>query len=304
MNIRMRQLRVFKSVVESGTVSEAAQSLFLTQSSVSKTLASLEEELGFLLFDRIGRRLKLSREGRLFYAKIENAIETFEDIQLAATDIRDNQGRRLRVCAIGPMLCSLVPSALQVFSAKHSDFNFSVDLIPRIEIEEWMAQQHADLGFTLLPIETSQLNFETLETVNAVVVVPKDHELHTRTRLTPEDLADQHMILPRPAVRVRGLVEASFVESGISLRVQTQTTSAVSAVHLVASGLGISIIDPFTVTGLQSDRVVAIPFLPDIKLSYGVIWPKNRSLSDSELEFIDIAKRQTAVLIDRFYFFQ
>jgi len=154
MNIRMRQLRVFKSVVESGTVSEAAQSLFLTQSSVSKTLASLEEELGFLLFDRIGRRLKLSREGRLFYTKIENAIETFEDIQLAATDIRDNQGRRLRVCAIGPMLTRLVPSALEVFSRKHADFNFSVDLIPRIEIEEWMAQRHADLGFTLLPVET------------------------------------------------------------------------------------------------------------------------------------------------------
>jgi len=95
-------------------------------------------------------------------------------------------------------------------------------------------------------------------------------------------------------------VEASFVESGINLRVQTQTTSAISTVHLVASGLGISIVDPFTVTGLQKDRIVAIPWIPSIRLTYGVIWPKYRSLGESELEFIEIAKRQAAELIDRF----
>ena len=53
----------------------------LGQSSVSKTLASLEEELGFLLFDRIGRRLKLSQQGQIFYRKIENALETIEGIE-------------------------------------------------------------------------------------------------------------------------------------------------------------------------------------------------------------------------------
>lgn len=295
MNIRMRQLRVFKAVVEAGTVSEAALLLSLTQSSVSKTLAALEAELGFLLFDRIGRRLKPSREGRLFYKKIENALETFDGIQTAAQDIRDNQGKRLRVCAIGPMLCSqMVPRALTEFSAAHPDFNFSVDMIPRIEIEEWMSERHSDLGFTLLPIETSQLNFEVLASVTAVAIVPKGHALENRDFLEPKDCVDEHLILPRPAVRVRGLVEASFVEAGVNLSVKTQTTSAISTSHLVGNGLGIGILDPFTATGIQQGEIVLIPWKPAIKLSYGVIWPKSRSLTSSERAFIDISKRVAA----------
>lgn len=292
MNIRMRQLRVFKAVVEAGTVSEAALLLSLTQSSVSKTLAALETELGFLLFDRIGRRLKPSREGRLFYKNIENALETFDGIQTAAQDIRDNQGKRLRVCAIGPMLCSqMLPRALTEFSTEHPDFNFSVDMIPRIEIEEWMSERHSDLGFTLLPVETSQLNFEVLASVNAVAIVPKGHALEHYKYLQPKDCVNHHLILSRPAVRVRGLVEASFVEAGINLTVKTQTTSAISTAHLVGNGLGIGILDPFTATGIQHGEIVLIPWKPAIKLSYGVIWPKSRSLTPSEQAFIERSKR-------------
>lgn len=302
MNIRMRQLRVFKAVVEAGTVSEAAQLLSLTQSSVSKTLAALETELGFLLFDRIGRRLKPSREGKLFYKKIENAIETFEGIQTAAEDIRDNQGRRLRVCAIGPMLCSqFVPQVLTTFSQKHTDFNFSVDLVPRIEMEDWMSQRHSDLGFTLLPVETTQLNFQSLATVNAVAILPKGHKLSNHDSLGPTDLTNEHLIMPRPAVRIRGLVDASFVEAGVNLTARTQTTSAVSVAHLVTSGLGVGILDPFTVTGMQTQSIVALPWRPEIKLNYGVIWPKTRTLSPHELEFIELAQSVAATLTKTFH---
>lgn len=301
MNIRMRQLKVFKTVVEAGTVSEAAQGLSLTQSSVSKTLAALEEELGFLLFDRIGRRLKPSREGRLFYKKIENALETFEGIQTAAEDIRDNQGRRLRVCAIGPLLCSqLIPRALAQFSRSHPDFNFSVDMIPRIEIEEWMAQRHSDLGFTLLPVETSQLNFESLATVNAVAIVPVGHRFATRATLSAKDCTNEHLIMPRPAVRVRALVEASFVDAGVNLQVKTQTTSAIAMAHLVGNGLGMGILDPFTVTGSQSQNLVALPWRPEIHLSYGVIWPKTRTLSSNELAFIETVREVTTQVVQNF----
>ncbi len=291
MNIKMRQLRVFKSVVESGTVSGAADTLSLTQSSVSKTLAALEAELGFLLFDRIGRRLRLSHQGRLFYGRIENAIDTFTNIQTAAEDIRDNQGRRLRIAAIGPILFSrLVPKALARFSKMYPDYFFSVDMIVRIEIEDWTAQRNADLGFTLLPVETSQLNFRPVASGEIVAIVPKGHPLADRPKLSPKDVADEHIIMPGPGVRVRGLVETSFVEAGVNLRVRTQTTTMVSVVHLVASGLGIGIVDPFTVSGIDQRDIVVIPWEPALRLNYGVIWPKFRTLSRVEEEFIDIVR--------------
>ena len=301
MNIRLKQLRIFKLIVETGTVSEAAQALNLGQSSVSKILASLEEELGFLLFDRIGRRLKLSQQGQMFFRKIENAIETFESIETTAKDIRDNQGKRLRISAIGPMLHSqLIPESLSRFSRERPEFSYSVDMVPRIEIEDWVAQRLADIGFTMLPVKTGQLNFKTLAVVNAVAAVPIDHELASRSFLTPNDIGDSHIVMPKPMVRLRGLVEASFIESGVNFRVKTQVTSAICAIQLIAHGMGIGILDPFTVSGMRSDNIKVIPWQPEIKLSYGVIWPKSRSLGSSEAEFIDTCETVVNGLVKEF----
>lgn len=297
MNIRLRQLRVFKLIVETGTVSEAAQAINLGQSSVSKTLASLEEELGFLLFDRIGRRLKLSQQGQIFYRKIENALETIEGIETTVRDIRDNQGQRLRIAAIGPLLHSkLIPETLTRFAQQKPDFNYSVDMIPRIEMEDYVAQRLTDIGFTLLPVETNQLNFRPIATVNAVAAVPANHVLANREILRPADLTEAHIVMPKPMVRVRGLVEASFIESGVNLRVKTQVTSAICAIHLIAQGMGIGILDPFTVSGMKAANITVIPWEPEIKLSYGVIWPKSRSLSESEEELIIICEQVAQTL--------
>ncbi len=301
MNIRLRQLRVFKLIVETGTVSEAAQAINLGQSSVSKTLASLEEELGFLLFDRIGRRLKLSQQGQTFYRKIENALETIEGIETTVRDIRDNQGQRLRIAAIGPLLHSqLIPQTLTRFSQQEPEFNYSVEMIPRIEIEDWVAQRLTDIGFTLLPVETSQLNFKPIAIVKAVAAVPKNHELARKKVLCPNDIGDAHIVMPKPMVRVRGLVEASFIESGVNLRVKTQVTSAICAIHLIANGMGIGILDPFTVSGMRSADIKVIPWQPEIKLNYGVIWPKSRSLSESEAALIAICEQVAEGLIAGF----
>ena len=283
----MRHLRVFRAVVEAGTVSDAAHTLALTQSSVSKSLASLEAELGFLLFDRIGRRLKLSQQGKLFLDRIGNVIEIFSEIETAAADIRDNKGKRLRICAIGPILYSrLVPAALARFAATHADHRFSVDMIARIQIEEWVAQGNSDLGFTLLPVDTNIVNFRAVASGDMVAVVPKGHRLADRDFLAPSDLVHEHVIMPRPGVRVRGLVEAAFVEAGHNLSVQTQTTTMISVAHLVSSGLGIGVVDSFTITGIDQRNVRIIPWIPAVTLNYGVIWPKTRNLTVVEEDFV------------------
>ena len=90
MNIRLRQLRAYQAIMSFGTVSAAADSLHLTQSSVSRLLAGLEQELGFSLFYRRGRRLVPSVEGRNFYQRIEGALASIEGITTIANDVRLN----------------------------------------------------------------------------------------------------------------------------------------------------------------------------------------------------------------------
>ena len=215
MKIRLRQLRAFKAIVETGSVSDAAAMLCLTQSTVSKTLAGFEEELGFRLFERVGRRLRLSEQGRAFYREASSAIELLEGIHLTATGIRDNRGERIKICAIGPIaLSGLIPETLARFSSDSPEFSYSLEMKPRIEIEDWVSNRHSDIGFTLFPVDRSRLNSRTLVRVRAVAVVPKNHPLSDREVLSPEIAHRADIIMPKASVRLRGLVEAGFVQAG------------------------------------------------------------------------------------------
>jgi len=295
MPIRLRQLEAFVSIVETGGVTSAADALALTQSSASKLLKSLEESIGFSLFERAGRGLRLTDQGQAFLKHARSTLESFEDVQKAAEDIRNNRRQRLRVCAIGPLSFSaLIPQALTEFATENPGFSMSLDNKFRIEIEEWVAQGHADLGFTLLPVSHPALNSRPLSPVRAVAVVPAGHALADRDALKADDLIDQTVIMPHSQARVRALVEASFVSAGYKLNPRIETSNAVSAVYLVSQGAGISVLDPFSCLAVPEADVRLIPWLPDTQMTYGMIWQGNRSLSAWENGFFDAVARNCA----------
>ena len=290
MSIRLRQLRAFKAIVEHGSVSEAAATLGLTQSTVSKVLAALELEIGFKLFDRAGRRLGLSEQGQLFYQQTVNAIDLLEGIQSAAADIRENVSARFRVAAIGPLLMSsFLPRVLAGFAKEFPQYRFTVETKTRAEIGDWVANQHTDIGFTLLPVQQRQLQSRTVARVRAVAIVPAGHDLSDRPFLKPRDTRNTCLVMPRSSVRLRHLVEASFIQAGIDLRPSFETSNAVSTANLVAEGLGIAIVDPFTVTGIPPWKIKALPWEPTTILDYGMIWPGSRSLKSHERRLLEIA---------------
>lgn len=283
MNIRIRQLKAFIAIVDAGSVTTAANEMNLTQSTVSKLLVGLEKEIGFDLFDRIGKRLKLTQKGRLFLDQAWSALEAFEDVRKSAEDIRDNQERRLRISAIGPLSVGpIVPKAIATLACGNPEISLTYDGKTRIEIEEWVAQGRANVGFTLLPVTHGALETKELATVSACAVVPKSHPLAKRSTLSPADLHNEPMVMPHSAARVRTLVEANFISAGLKLLPKTETSSAISSVYLVSQGAGISVLDPFSCMYVPHDQVQLIKWLPDTPMTYGMIFQSNRVLSALE----------------------
>lgn len=299
MNIRLRQLRTFKAIVDHGSVSEAALALNLTQSSLSKSLANFEAELGFLLFDRIGRRLSLSVQGRAFLDQAINSIELLEGLETAAMNIRDNLGARFRLAAIGPIVLSgLLPRAIAEFSQQRPDVEFAIETKNRAEMEDWVAGGKADIGLTVFPVHPNRFGARQFARVKAVTVLPAGHHLAEKSVLSPGDLEGENVIMPRLAARVRNLVESSFLQAGHMLRPKFETTTAVAAAHLVAAGNGVAVLDPFTVTGLPTDKVVVVPWQPEIELRYGMIWPGYRGMTGLDRD-LGLAVEKTVQKLSR-----
>lgn len=289
MNIRFRQLRAFLAVIDSGSVSEAAVSLALTQSSVSKLVSGLELELGFPLFDRLGRRLQLTQQGRMFLVKARDAIQSLEGIRSAAEDIRDNQGKRLRISAIGTKSFGpLVPRALAEFVKIYPDFSISLETKFRIDIEDWVEQGHSDVGITLLPVGHAGLKALPLPKVSLLAIVPDAHPLADRESIGPSDLVDERLIMPAQSARVRVLVEADFLNAGHRFAPKCETSTDIASAQMAAHGVGITILDPFSVKSIPKGPYKVLKWKEKTKLTYGMIWQRNRSLLPHEEKLFEL----------------
>ncbi len=289
MNIRFRQLRAFLAVIDSGSVSAAAVSLALTQSSVSKLVSGLELELGFPLFDRLGRRLQLTQQGRMFLVKARDAIQSLEGIRSAAEDIRDNQGKRLRISAIGTKSFGpLVPRALAEFVKIYPDFSISLETKFRIDIEDWVEQGHSDVGITLLPVGHAGLKALPLPKVSLLAIVPDAHPLADRESIGPSDLVDERLIMPAHSARVRVLVEADFLNAGHRFAPKCETSTDIASAQMAAHGVGITILDPFSVKSIPKGPYKVLKWKEKTKLTYGMIWQRNRSLLPHEEKLFEL----------------
>ena len=298
-NLRIRQLKAYQAIVSTGSATAAAELLSLTQPAVSRALASLEADLGFQLFDRRGRHLVHSDKGRRFYRMIESTLSGLDALPGIVEDIRLERGSPLRISAIGPLLFSeLVPSALAEFQAAHPDLRLEVSWVDRLDIDDWIVNQNADLGLTLMPVEHPLLDALEFVSVNAVAMLPAGHPLAGKPELGPSDLRGERLIIPTRRTRLRQLADKCMLEAKHPLPIAIETSTAIASCHLVAAGLGVGISDPFSVTGIPRDRIVVRPWIPSIRMSYAATWLKSRALSDRSAQLIGILGRIGSRMVD------
>ena len=291
-NLRIRQLKAYQAIVSTGSVTAAAELLSLTQPAVSRALAALESDLGFQLFDRRGRHLVHSDKGRRFYRMIESTLTGLDALPGIVEDIRMERGSPLRISAIGPLLFSeLVPSALSEFHADHPDLRLEVSWVDRLDIEDWIVNQNADLGLTLMPVDHPLLDATEFVSVSAVALLPVGHSLASKPELGPSDFRGERLVIPARKTRLRQLADKCMLEAKHPLPIAIETSTAIASCHLVAAGLGVGISDPFSVTGIPRGRILVRPWRPTIRMSYAAVWLKSRMLSGRSAQLIEILGR-------------
>ena len=118
MRLSHRQIEAFRAIIESGSVTAAADLLFLTQPSVSRLLADLEAELGFALFARIGRSLTPTPEADALYEEVRRSFVGLQEISRVADDIRQYRSGSLKIAAMPALGLQFLPGAIADFTAE------------------------------------------------------------------------------------------------------------------------------------------------------------------------------------------
>lgn len=284
-----------------GTITAATGIVNLSQPAISRLLAVLEEELGFKLFYRRGRRLVPTVEGHSFFRRIEGTLSGIDDIPSIANDVRVNSYGRLSICGIGPLVFGdYLPKAVGRFQSKFPDAKITMEMRRREDIDEWVASRQADIGFTLSPIESQAVAWQQLITVRAVAIFPKGHRFDRRESIDAAELNDEVTVLPKQNVRLRQYADAALFGGQGSMRVDVETSTAVTSCHLVANNVGVGISDPFSVSGLERNKIAIARLEPELKLSYCAIWPKDREPSQQAQDFLDAVSSINEEFLDQY----
>jgi len=149
----------------------------------------------------------------------------------------------------------------------------------------------------MAPFDDPRVEWEQLTTVRCVLAVPKHHRLARKRIISLKDVAGERMVLPSQGNPNRDLYGGAFAAAGLPYVGSVETPSALSACQLVAKGLGLAVVDPFTFAAASRHGLIARPIRPAINLSFGFFFPANRPRSVLVDAFVRATR--TAVAADR-----
>jgi DNA-binding transcriptional LysR family regulator len=284
--INIKKLIAFRAVLESNSITGAADKIGLTQSGVSRLITSLEQELDFPLFNRIKGRVQITSRGENFYKEIEPLLSGMDQIPTLARQVKQYQYSRLRIITLNSLAHSLIPIALNKFCKKHPHANVSITIKSRNELIHWEGAEHFDVALVSLPFEQRVFKKKAFVSFSAVVAISKNDPLHMKKIISIEDLKNKNLISLDPTGIFQTSLKKKFEEHNIEPIVKIQTTSMLQSAQMVENGIGIAIIDPFIGHIMSKDDILIKPLEPSINFNYAYIWPEGRELSALAKEFI------------------
>jgi DNA-binding transcriptional LysR family regulator len=283
----VKLLEAFRAVVDSRSVTAAAQALGITQPAVSGQIAKLEESVGFPLFERAGGRLKPTPEGLLFYTEATRVLGEVDRLAATTAQIREGQSGRLVIASHPAAAISMLPPLVAAFVAERP--GVSVRLVSRHSdvVSQLLPTEGYDLGIAELPVDETAVRLMRFQ-MRCVAILPPRHALASRKLLTPALLSGQPMIAPARSPQMLSRVYGTFAGADAQINAVVEAEFFASCCALVAAGTGWSLVDPLSAQSFSPLGIVARPFEPAVIYEIGVFHRRDREPSVLAAAFLEL----------------
>ncbi|MGM0592932.1 MAG: LysR family transcriptional regulator [Pseudomonadota bacterium] len=236
-------IQAFRAVADSGSFSQAAERLYITQPAVSKRIAALERELDRPLFDRIGRQVVLTEAGRALLPHARRILDEVELSRRAMTDLSGRIAGRLSLGTSHHIGLHRLPPLLRELRQRYPELQLDIRFLD--SETACRAVEHGELELaivTLPPRPSAQLQLAPVWQDPLSVVCATDHPLAGYQKAGLPTLAQHRAILPGPETFTRQIVESAFKPLSMALQVELSTNYLETIKMLTAVGLGWSVL--------------------------------------------------------------
>ncbi len=289
---RPKQLRAFCAIAKHGSVSRAAEALFLSQPSVSLQLGALEKELGAHLIERRGRKLLLTREGLALYELAAPLVDGLEQIdQRFRTETGGAGAGELNIAAGASTIQYLLPPLVRAFREHHPLVRVELHNVTGKDGLALLRSDQVDFAVGSMLEVPQDLAWAPVHSYDPLLIMPLDHPLAARADVRLEDLSPYGLILPPHRLTTYRMVDLIFQQRKVPYQVAIEVGGWELIKHYVAMGLGISIVTGICIGDADRERLAThnmAAYFP--QRSYGVVVRKGKYLSPEARAFVDLVR--------------
>jgi DNA-binding transcriptional LysR family regulator len=269
MHMNFSQLQSFVALAETGSFTEAAYSVDLTQSAVSHSLAAFESELGVTLIERNRTGVvAITNVGQKIIPHVRAILAQAEAIEQEAKAARGQTAGKLCLGSILSMISPvLLASLLTSFQQQYPDLEVVLFEGAMHEVGEWIESSVIDVGFVILPAKGIESTLITTDEL--CLLVPPGHRLHAKKAVTPGELREEGFIMEKTQCTLQLLERAGFNSSRSRPHIRYQASDSATILAMVREGLGITLV-PRMMLPKKLEGVVALPLDPPQELQIGL----------------------------------
>ncbi len=284
------QLLSFYQIVKTGSFSKASKSVFRSQSAVSHQIKNLENEFNIKLFERLGRRVKLTEEGKLLFDVINAFVNDLNNLKRIYEDIQHSQVGILSVSISHSIMAYWFPDIIRKFIDQFPNIKLRLTTCSTRQIQQMVLNDEADFGIgpRASQLFSEKIHFLSWKSFDRGLLVARDHPLSKKRKIALEDIAKYPLILYPVGKPTRNNVEKIFNRNKMKYEIIMELDFAEHIKKFVEMGVGVSIIPSFTITHKERGNLAFINLSTLFgKAEYGIYYRENKYFADRMKRFIN-----------------
>lgn len=292
--MEIRILRYFLTVAREENITKAAEVLHITQPTLSRQLAQMEDELGVKLFERGTRKISLTNEGILLRRRAEEIVTLVDKTESELTEQEEMIDGTITIGCGESLAVQILPGLIKSFREKYPLVTYDIYTATADLVKEQMDKGLIDIGLLLEPVSVENYEYIRLNISDRnVALMRPDDPLAEKEFITAKDLADKPVILPRRN-SVKNEIASWFGDYYRDLNVLFTSNLATNGAIIVSKGLGYSLVVEGSVSLWDREKIAARPLHPEISVGSVIAWKRSQPFSPAVTRFIEHIRKSLA----------
>lgn len=294
--LQIKQIDYFLAIADELNMSKAALQLYISQPALSQYLSKLEASLGFDLFIRNrNNTLSLTQAGELYYKAANDIKKTLVTLDRQCAFLKDHENRRLSFGFVGERGIRSLGAVLPKMAKMHSNLHINLIQAPAYQLNEMINNDVIDIAYCAVNVPNPAFDYINLHVGEIDLAMPLNHPLanqgsinagYSSLAVSLKDFSEEPFVLQNKTTIIRETLDQYFSEIGFTPKVSMEVNSSLSALHIIKSGALLG----FCPWGYSNEGVRLLRITPSIPYTVALLYKKNRCLSESMKDFINLFK--------------